>query len=116
MKYNIKEQFNCVIIELKGNVMGGPDAEQFREKLHDLIEQDKKNVIVNLGKVKFINSSGLGIIIGALTTMRKAGGNLIICEADKKIENLLMITQLVSVFQHYRTVKEAIEHYQAQQG
>ncbi|HKL20094.1 MAG TPA: STAS domain-containing protein [Halalkalibaculum sp.] len=116
MKYSINEQFNCVIIELKGNVMGGPDAEQFREDLHDLIEQDKTNVIVNLGKVKFINSSGLGIIIGALTTMRKAGGNLIICEADKKIENLLMITQLISVFQHYRTVKEAIEHYQIQQG
>ena len=95
--------------------MGGPNAEQFRSDLHDLIQQDKTNVIVNLAKVKFINSSGLGIIIGALTTMRKAGGNLIICEADKKIENLLMITQLISVFQHYRTTKEAIEHYQTQQ-
>lgn len=114
MKYSIKEHFNCVIIELKGNLMGGPDAEQFREELHNLIEQDKTNVIVNLGKLKFMNSSGLGIIIGALTTMRKAGGNLIICEADKKIENLLMITQLISVFQHYRTVKEAIEHYQSE--
>ena len=114
MKYNIKEQFNCVIIELKGNLMGGPAAEQFREDLHDLIEQDKTNVIVNLGKVKFMNSSGLGIIIGALTTMKKAGGNLVICEADKKIENLLMITQLISVFKHYRTLKEAIQHYQSE--
>lgn len=114
MKYNIKEQFNCVIIELKGNLMGGPAAEQFREDLHELIDQDKTNVIVNLGKVKFMNSSGLGIIIGALTTMRKAGGNLVICEADKKIENLLMITQLISVFQHYRTLKEAVQHYQSE--
>ena len=102
MKYSIKEQFNCVVISLKGKLMGGPDAEKFREDLHELIEQDKTNVIVNLGKVKFMNSSGLGIIIGALTTMRKAGGNLIICEADKKIEDLLIVTQLISVFQHYR--------------
>lgn len=112
MNYSIKEQFNCIVIEMKGNLLGGPDAEKFREDLHDLIEQDKTNVIVNLGKVKFMNSSGLGIIIGALTTMRKAGGNLVICEADKKIENLLVITQLISVFQHYRTVKEAIQFYQ----
>lgn len=92
--------------------MGGPDAEKFREDLHELIKQDKTNVIVNLGKVKFMNSSGLGIIIGALTTMRKAGGNLIICEADKKIEDLLIVTQLISVFQHYRNLDEAIQYYQ----
>ena len=113
MKYTIKEQFNCVVIEIKGNLLGGPDAERFREDLHNLIDEEKTNVIVNLGKVKFMNSSGLGIIIGALTTMKKAGGNLVICEADKKIENLLMITQLISVFQHYRTLKEAVQHYQA---
>jgi len=102
-----------VVIEIKGNLLGGPDAERFREDLHNLIDEEKTNVIVNLGKVKFMNSSGLGIIIGALTTMKKAGGNLVICEADEKIENLLMITQLISVFQHYRTLKEAVQHYQA---
>jgi anti-sigma B factor antagonist len=69
MNYNVSEKYNCVIIELKGNVMGGPDAEIFRDELHKLIEQGKKEVIVNLGKVKFMNSSGLGILIGGLTTM-----------------------------------------------
>lgn len=113
MKYNIREQFNCVIIDLKGNVMGGPHAETFRMELHQLTEQGKKNVIINLGKVKFMNSSGLGILIGSLTTMKNAGGNLIICEADKKIENLLMVTQLISVFNHYRTLDEAVKYYQA---
>lgn len=112
MKYDITEQFNCVIIHLKGNIMGGPHAEEFRDQLHNLIDDGKTNVIVNLGKVKFMNSSGLGILIGALTTMRNAGGNLVICEADKKIENLLMITQLISVFQHYRTQDSAVQAYQ----
>ncbi len=112
MTYSIKEQFNCVVIDFKGNLLGGPDAENFRDDLHKLIDQDKTNVIVNLGKVKFMNSSGLGIIIGALTTMKNAGGNLIICEADKKIQDLLVVTQLISVFQHYRSLDEAMQHYQ----
>lgn len=113
MKYDIKEQFNCIVITLKGNVLGGPHAETFRDELHKLIDEGKTNVIVKLGKVKFMNSSGLGILIGALTTMKNAGGNLVICEADKKIENLLMVTQLIKVFQHYRSLDEAVKSYQS---
>jgi anti-sigma B factor antagonist len=112
MNYNVSEKYNCVIIELKGNVMGGPDAEIFRDELHKLIEQGKKEVIVNLGKVKFMNSSGLGILIGGLTTMKNAGGELVICQADKKIESLLMVTQLIKVFNHFRTLDEAVAHFE----
>jgi len=108
MNYKVSEKYNCVIIELKGNVMGGPDAEIFRDELHKLIEQGKKEVIVDLGKVKFMNSSGLGILIGGLTTMKNASGELVICQADKKIESLLMVTQLIKVFNHLRTLDEAV--------
>lgn len=111
MNYSISERYNCVIITPKGNVMGGPDAETFREDLHELIEQDKKEVIVDLGKVKFMNSSGLGILIGGFTTMKNAGGELVICQADKKIESLLMVTQLIKVFNHFRTLEEAVAHF-----
>src|SRR6056297_348378 len=104
MNYKVSEKYNCVIIELKGNVMGGPDAEIFRDELHKLIEQGKKEVVVDLGKVKFMNSSGLGILIGGLTTIKNAGGELVICQADKKIESLLMVTQLIKVFNHFRTL------------
>ncbi|MDX1671822.1 MAG: STAS domain-containing protein [Balneolaceae bacterium] len=112
MNYDIDEKFNCAIIQLKGNVMGGPHAEKFRDDLHSLIDQGKTNVVVDLSKVKFINSSGLGILIGGLTTMRNADGDLVICGADKKIRNLLMVTQLISVFDHYKTLDEAVESYQ----
>ena len=84
MKYDVSERYGCVIFSLKGNIMGGPDAEKFREELHTLIEAGKTEVIIDLGKVKFMNSSGLGILIGGLSTMRNAGGDLRICQADKK--------------------------------
>jgi anti-sigma B factor antagonist len=111
MNYNIDEKYNCVVIELNGKVRGGPHAKKFREDLHQLIEEDKKNVVVDLSNVKFMNSSGLGILIGGLTTMRNAGGDLKICNAMEKVRSLLMVSQLMKVFDHYDTLEEAIESY-----
>ncbi len=111
MNFNVSERYNCVVIEFKGNVMGGPDAVSLNEKLHELIEEDKTNIVADLGKVKFMNSSGLGMLIGGLTTMRKAGGDLRIANASDKIESLLVITKLVTVFKHFRSTEEAIESY-----
>ena len=112
MSFNVSERYNCVIIELKGNVMGGPDAVNLNEKLHELIDQGKKNVVVNLSKVKFMNSSGLGMLIGGLTTLRKAGGDLRIANASDKIESLLMVTNLITVFKHFRSVDEAVASFE----
>src|SRR6056297_3163645 len=111
MAFNVSERYNCVVIEFKGNVMGGPDAVSLNEKLHELIEEDKHNIVVDLGKVKFMNSSGLGMLIGGLTTMRKAGGDLRIANATDKIESLLVVTKLITVFQHYKSLDEAVESF-----
>lgn len=112
MSFDISERYNCVVIELKGNIMGGPDAVSLNEKLHELIEQGKTNIVVNLSKVKFMNSSGLGMLIGALTTMRKSGGDLRIANATDKIESLLVITKLITVFKHYKSLDAAIKSYE----
>lgn len=111
MSFKISERYNCIIIEFKGNVMGGPDAVSLNEKLHELIESDKTNVVVNLAKVKFMNSSGLGMLIGALTTMRKAGGDLRIANATDKIESLLIVTKLITVFKHFPSLEEAVKSF-----
>lgn len=91
--------------------MGGPDATEFNDELHDLIEKGQKEVVADLSDVKYMNSSGLGVLIGGLTTMRNAGGDLRIAGADQRIESLLMVTKLITVFNHYRTVEEAVESF-----
>ncbi|HLR76528.1 MAG TPA: STAS domain-containing protein [Balneolaceae bacterium] len=111
MRYKIDEQYNCVIITFKGNVMGGPEVGKLNEQLHELIDENKVNIVADLAKVKFMNSSGLGMLIGGLTTMRKAGGDLRIANATKKIESLLVMTKLITVFKHFKSTKEAIESY-----
>jgi anti-sigma B factor antagonist len=111
MSFKVSERYNSVVLEFKGNVMGGPDAVTLNEQLHELIDQNKKNIVVDLGKVKFMNSSGLGMLIGALTTMRNAGGDLRIANATDKIESLLIITKLITVFQHFKSVDEAVASF-----
>ncbi len=111
MKYNIKEQKNVSVINLEGNIMGGPDALLLNELLHRLVKEGKKKIVLNLSAVKLMNSSGLGMLIAALTTVRNASGNLKLACVSKKIENLLIITKLINIFEQYKTVKRAVDSY-----
>jgi anti-sigma B factor antagonist len=111
MKTKTHEQYGAVVIELKGNVMGGDDTKNFNELLHKYIDDGKKNIVVDLSDVKFMNSSGLGMLIGGLTTMKKAEGGLKLARTTEKIESLLVITKLVQIFDSYDSVDEAIKSF-----
>ena len=111
MKLKYHEQYNAAVIELKGNVMGGDDTKEFNELLHKLLDEGKKNVVVDLSEVKFMNSSGLGMLIGGLTTMKKVSGNMKLARTTEKIESLLIITKLSTIFESYETVEEAIKTF-----
>ena len=108
MKLKAKEIHGVTVIELDGNVMGGPDASALNDFLHKLITEKKNQVVVDLKAVSFINSSGLGMLIGGLTTMRHSGGELKLACASKKVENLLEMTKLLKVFDLHKNVNNAI--------
>ena len=112
MNYNVDERYNAVVVTLKGNVMGGPDGQKLHDTLHELKEQGKRNIIADLGKVKFMNSSGLGMMISALTTMRNAGGDLRLANVADRIQSLLVITKLITVFRHFDSVEKAVQSYE----
>ena len=111
MNFNVDERYNAVVITLKGNVMGGPDGAKLHDTLHDLKEKGQKNVVVDLSKTKFMNSSGLGMLISGMTTMRNAGGDLRLANVADRIQSLLVITKLITVFKHYDSVDEAVTSY-----
>lgn len=111
MKIKTTEKYGAVVIELKGNVMGGEDTREFNELLHKFLDEGKLNIVIDLGDVKFMNSSGLGMLIGGLTTMKKANGSLKLARVTEKIESLLIITKLVTIFEFYDTVEEAVNSF-----
>lgn len=112
MKLKHSEQNGITIIEMKGNVLGGPDASTLNDQLHQFIDQNKKNVVVDLGEVTFMNSSGLGMLIGGLTTMKNANGDLKLARPNERVEGLLTITKLFTVFECFDTVEDAVASYQ----
>jgi anti-sigma B factor antagonist len=111
MRMGEKEQAGAVVLMPKGKIMGGPDAGAVKERLHQLIDEGKKKVVVDLSGVSWMNSSGLGILIGGLTTMRNAGGDLKLAGTTDKVQNLLMVTKLITIFESYDTVEEAVASY-----
>lgn len=114
MNYSVNERYGAVVITLKGNVMGGPDGQQLHDQLRELTDEGKTHVVVDLSKVKFMNSSGLGMLISGMTTMRNAGGDLRLARVADRIQSLLVITKLITVFKEFDTVDEAIESFETE--
>ncbi len=112
MQFDVAQHDDVVVISISGDVMGGPDGSTLHDKLHDLRSGGSKNVVVDLDGVRFMNSSGIGMLIGALTTMRNAEGDLRLSRVGERVLSLLIITKLVSVFKHFETVEEAVASFE----
>lgn len=110
---NIKESIHgdVAVVALKGNLMGEPDTTDVRQKIYSLLEDDVKKIVLDLGKVKWINSSGLGALIAAMTSVKNKGGELRLANVTEKVESVFMITQLIKVFKTYETVDRAVASF-----
>lgn len=106
-----KASGKITLLEFSGKIMGGPDAGVLNDKLHELIDHNKTNVVVDLGEVDWMNSSGLGILIQALNTMRNNGGDIKLANVTERIKSLLMITKLTRIFEIFDTVPDAVASF-----
>ena len=112
MKLTDREENGVIVLEPAGKIMGGPDASLLHDKLYEFIEQDKKQFIVDLSAVDWMNSTGLGILISGYTTLRNNGGKLKLANVTEKIKTLLVITKLDPVFESYDSIAEAIKSFE----
>ena len=111
MRIKTSEKYGAVVITLKGNVMGGPEAQEFHDLLGNFLDDSKSNIIIDLGSVKFMNSTGLGMLISGYTSVKNKGGVLKLANATEKINSLLVITKLVTIFDNFESVDAAAESF-----
>lgn len=111
MKFKVAQQGSITVISLEGNVMGGPDATSLNSQLHDLVAAKKMQVVLDLAGVEFMNSSGLGMLIGGASTLKNAGGKLKLANASEKIVALIKITKLTPVFELFDSAKAAVQSF-----
>jgi anti-sigma B factor antagonist len=111
MKCNTKQVDDVLVIEIEGEIMGGADSESFRNIIYKAIEEDKVFIVADLKDATWMNSSGLGMLISGLTTLRSSGGDLRLTNLSDKVRRPLEITKLESVFLIYNSVEEAVNSY-----
>ncbi len=107
MKFDDSLQDDIVIFDLSGKIMGGDETTMFHGRIHEYMTQGKKNLIVDLAKVEWMNSVGLGMLIMALTTVKASGGRLVLVNIEK-IKQILVITRLITVFENYDSREDAL--------
>ena len=109
----IKETIDgdVVVLALKGNLMGEPETTEFRDKIKSLVRDGFLKIVLDVSKIKWVNSSGLGALISALATVNSGGGDMRIANVTEKINSLFMITQLIKVFKSFDTIDRAVASY-----
>ena len=90
--------------------MGGDETIQCRERLHGYLNEKKNKFIMDMSDVEWINSQGLGLLIGCYVSVKKAGGNMALTNIDT-IRKILEMTRLISLFDLYDNVEEAKESF-----
>ena len=110
MKIKEKIENHVAILTLSGKMMGGPETQEVHEHIKGLISDGIKKVVIDLGDVKWMNSSGMGVLMASMTTLKNADGKLALARVTEKVQSLLIITQSIKVFSSYETVERAISN------
>ena len=113
MNINQSPQGEVMILQLSGKIMGGPDYEKFHNEIKSLINDGYVDILLNMSRVTWINSTGLGILVSAFHTLKKNGGVMKICEVSARIDNILNVTQLKLVFDTYDSQAEALASFKS---
>ena len=103
---------DVTILDLSGEVRIGEGSIALRDAIRGLADGGKKKLLLNLGGVKYIDSSGIGELIANYTTVKRQGGQLKLLNLTDRVQNLLVITKLLTVFDSYDNEAEALKSFE----
>jgi anti-sigma B factor antagonist len=98
-------------VDLHGKLTLDEGVELLRDKVNSLVQQDRKKIVLNLENVPYVDSAGLGEIVRTYTTVSRQGGALKLLNLTKRIQDLLSITKLLTVFETYDSENDAVRSF-----
>ena len=104
---------DVTVLDLKGKMTLGEGDELLKDKINSLLAQGRKQLVLNLEGVPYIDSAGLGEVVRTYTTVSRQGGSMKLLNLTKRIEDLLSITKLLTVFDTFDTEAEALKSFSA---
>jgi anti-sigma B factor antagonist len=108
----LREEGTVTIIDLSGRISLGEGSALLRKTIRDLLEGGQTKILLNLGDVNYIDSSGIGELVSGFTAVRNRSGELKLLNLTKKVHDLLQITKLFTVFDVYNDEHTAVRSYQ----
>ena len=112
MEIEERDNGGVMILDLKGKLTIGEGDELLKDKVNSLIQQGHQKLLLNLEGVPYVDSAGLGEIVRTYTTVSRQGGKLKLLNLTKRIEDLLAITKLLTVFETFESEQEAVRSFQ----
>jgi len=113
LKINVRESGNVVILDLDGRITIGEEAASLRDTIKEYLDSGQKNILLNLAGVSYIDSTGLGQFVGSFATVTSRGGQLKLLNLQKKLQELMQITKLITVFETFTSEFAAIRSFGA---
>jgi anti-sigma B factor antagonist len=111
MTINERKSGDVTILDVDGKILLGEGDVQLKRKIDELIERKETKLVINLANVPYMDSGGLGEIVRSYTTVKRAGGELKLLNATKRISDLLTITKLITVFEVFETEPDAVKSF-----
>lgn len=111
---NVRETGDVVILDLNGPITLGESLSVLRDEIKEMLDGGHQNIILNLADVRYIDSSGLGQLVGSYATVTNHGGKLKLLNLDKKVNELMQVTKLLTVFEAYTSETAALKSFSAQ--
>ena len=111
MKFSSRQVDQVTVFDLKGGLEGGQDSYKIKEVVTDMLEQGQRKFLLNLDKVDYVNSTGIGIIASVFSSISNADGVMKICNANDKVSRVMMVTKLLEVFDSYHEEEEALKAF-----
>jgi anti-sigma B factor antagonist len=111
MKINIRETADATILDMSGRVTLGEPLEDLRDSIREALAGDQKNILLNLAEVNYIDSSGLGQLIGSYATVTSRGGQMKLLGLQKRVNDIMQITKLLTVFETYSNEEAALKSF-----
>lgn len=102
---------DVMVLDVKGKITLGEGDELLKDKVNSLVNQGHKKILVNLADVPYIDSAGLGEIVRTYTTVSRQGGSLKLVNLTKRIQDLLSITKLLTVFETFDSESDAVQSF-----
>jgi anti-sigma B factor antagonist len=98
LETSTREVHGVTIVDIRGRIVLGEESALLRDLVRDLLATGRKNILFNLGNVDYIDSSGLGSLVSAFTSVKKQGGELKLLGLTNKVHDVLQITKLYTIF------------------